>query len=192
MIRDAPKNDDLVAALRNHVRALSDDIGERSVVRGDGLERARAYVRQAFEAAGLTVREQTYDYNGRRVANLIADLPGSPTANGSASSPPYIVGAHYDTAVGTPGADDNASGVAAVMEIARVLSAHKSDSTLVFVAFDGEEQGLFGSWHYVEFHTSDQTIPGCLTISDGSFIAGGQHASPLTRHRRPQRCEGLC
>ena len=61
--------------LRHHVHTLSTGIGERSVVWGDGLDRAKDYVSQAFREAGLTVREQTYDYEGQRVANLIADLP---------------------------------------------------------------------------------------------------------------------
>ena len=78
----------------------------------------------------------------------------------------YLVGAHYDS-VSNPGADDNASGVAGVMEIARVLSAHTFDCTLVFVAFDGEEQGLFGSFHYVEYHDSDQNFVPDTGTHDG-------------------------
>ena len=106
--------DTLGAALGRHVRALAGDIGERSVLRGDGLEKAQDYVRRAFEAAGLAVSEQSYEYKGRRVANLIADLPG-----GGPSAVPYIIGAHYDTVLGTPGADDNARAVAVMLALAR-------------------------------------------------------------------------
>ena len=75
-------------------------------------------------------------------ANVVATKPGTVTPNNI-----YIVGAHYDSA-GTPGADDNASGVAGVLEAARVLSQYQFQSTLVFVAFDGEETGLNGSKQY--------------------------------------------
>ncbi|MFC1597180.1 M20/M25/M40 family metallo-hydrolase, partial [Planctomycetota bacterium] len=78
----------------------------------------------------------------------------------------YLVGAHYDS-VSNPGADDNASGVAGVMEIARVLSAHTFDSTLVFVAFDGEEMGLYGSYHYVEYHDSNHNLDEYTGTHDG-------------------------
>jgi Zn-dependent M28 family amino/carboxypeptidase len=72
----------------------------------------------------------------------VAVKPGVVTPNNI-----FIVGAHYDS-VGTPGADDDASSVAGVLEAARVLSQYQFQSTLVFVAFDGEETGLNGSWQY--------------------------------------------
>ncbi len=61
-----------------------------------------------------------------------------------------VVGAHFDAVPGSPGADDNASGTAGVLEIARVLMSEPTDMTLVFVAFDSEESGLLGSWHYAD------------------------------------------
>ncbi len=79
----------LIEALASHVRELSANIGERSVRRGDGLDRAKTYVHGAFEAAGLTVTEQTYEFDCRRVANLIADPPGAAT-----DATPYTIGAH--------------------------------------------------------------------------------------------------
>ena len=135
---EATANAELIEALRRHVRTLSTEIGERSVLRGNGLDRAEGYLRQAFQAAGLTVTEQTYDYAGRRVANLIADLPGAPT-----DPAPYIVGAHYDTVLGTPGADDNASAVAVMLELARRAAARTPAAALRFVAFTLEEPPAF-------------------------------------------------
>ncbi|MCH8809429.1 MAG: hypothetical protein IH993_06310, partial [Proteobacteria bacterium] len=79
MSSNAAATGGLIEALAGHVHELSAKIGERSVLRGDGLDRAKAYVRGAFEAAGLTVTEQAYEYDGRRVANLIADPPGAAT-----------------------------------------------------------------------------------------------------------------
>ena len=135
-------NGELIEALRRHVQTLSSDIGERSVLRGEGLKRAEGYLRRAFEAAGLTVREQTYDYAGQRVANLIADLPGAPE-----DSAPYIVGAHYDTVIGTPGADDNASAVAVMLELARRAAARPPAAPLRFVAFTLEEPPTHATRH---------------------------------------------
>jgi Zn-dependent M28 family amino/carboxypeptidase len=140
MPAEATANGDLTAALRRHVGALSAEIGERSVLRGDGLDRAKGYVRGAFEAAGLTVSEQTYEYAGRQVANLVADIPGRPQG-----ALPYIVGAHYDTVIGTPGADDNASAVAVMLELARHAVSLPTALPLRFVAFTLEEPPAFGS-----------------------------------------------
>lgn len=142
MIPEEASDDALGEALRRHVAALSVEIGERSGLRGDGLDRAEDYVRRAFEAAGLKVSEQSYDYGGRRVANLIADLPGT-----SPGPTPYIVGAHYDTVIGTPGADDNASAVAVLIELARRTAAHPPTAPLRFVAFTLEEPPAFTSNH---------------------------------------------
>jgi len=138
----ATANRELPAALKAHVRALAVDIGERAVVRGDGLDRARAYVKSAFEKAGLKVSEQPYEYEGRRVANLIADLPGATTGPA-----PYIVGAHYDTVPGTPGADDNASGVAVMLELARRAVGKPPKAPIRFVAFTLEEPPAHATRH---------------------------------------------
>ncbi len=142
MSPEATANAELIEALRRHVRTLSAEIGERSVLGGEGLDRAADYLRRAFQGAGLTVTEQTYDYAGRRVANLIADLPGAP-----ADPAPHIVGAHYDTVLGTPGADDNASAVAVMLELARRAAARTPAAALRFVAFTLEEPPAFGTRH---------------------------------------------
>ena len=132
----------LIEVLANHVHELSAKIGERSVLRGDGLDRAKAYVRDAFEAAGLTVTEQAYEYEGRRVANLIADPPGVAT-----DATPYIIGAHYDSVIGTPGADDNASAVAVMLELARRTTAKPPGVPLRYVAFTLEEPPTHATRH---------------------------------------------
>ncbi|MBC8337485.1 MAG: M28 family peptidase [Alphaproteobacteria bacterium] len=132
----------LMDALTGHVRELSTKIGERSVLRGSGLDRAKAYVRGAFEAAGLIVTEQTYEYGGRRVSNVIADSPGA-----MANAMPYIIGAHYDSVIGTPGADDNASAVAVMLELARRSKTKSPGVPLRFVAFTLEEPPTHATRH---------------------------------------------
>ena len=110
------------------------------MVRGDGLERAMDYIIDAFRKAGLSVQQQTYDYNGRSVANLIGALPGA-----VANRAPLLVGAHYDTVIGTPGADDNASAVAVMLELARWTAKNRPSAPVRFVAFTLEEPPNFGT-----------------------------------------------
>ncbi|MDP2618818.1 MAG: M20/M25/M40 family metallo-hydrolase [Hyphomicrobiales bacterium] len=129
-------------SLRKHVAALTVDIGPRTTLQGDGLERAARYIQKTFEDAGLKVAEQAYPYEGKRVANLIATLPGA-----AAASTYYAVGAHYDTVPGTPGADDNASAVAVMLELARRLSRRPVPVPVRFVAFTLEEPPAFMTGH---------------------------------------------
>lgn len=136
----APMTDtELTEALRRHVAALSVDIGERTSFHPDGLARAGDFVRGALEDAGLEVTDQSYAFRGIPVANLVADLPG-----GSGAPAYYLVGAHYDTVPGTPGADDNASGVAVLIELARRLVADPPSVPVRFAAFTLEEPPAFG------------------------------------------------
>ncbi len=123
---------DVEESLRRHVAALSDDIGDRTPLRPEKLARTADYVRAAFEAAGLRVSDQVYDYHGVFVANIIADPPGE-------SSAYYVIGAHYDTVPGTPGADDNASAVAVLLELAARLGRSPPPVPVRLVAFTLEE-----------------------------------------------------
>ena len=127
-------------ALRRHAATLSVEIGERTVFGGDSLTRAAGYIREVFEGAGLEVTEQAYEYCGRRVANLIA----APSAT-SAANAYYLVGAHYDTVPGTPGADDNASAVAVLLELGRRLADNPPPAPVRLVAFTLEEPPAFNT-----------------------------------------------
>lgn len=110
---------------------------------------AEQYVFEQFQAMGFTdVEYDPYSFTGASARNVIATLPGVETPEHI-----YIIGAHLDStspqaATNAPGANDNASGVAAVLEIARILKDYTFRSTIKFIAFTGEEQGLYGSSHY--------------------------------------------
>ncbi|MCX4803509.1 M28 family metallopeptidase [Streptomyces sp. NPDC058682] len=116
-----------------------------------------------FEAAGYTdVVRRTWTNAGHSADNVICTKPGT-----AAGRPVIIVCAHYDsrmadlnnTTARAPGADDNGSGVAAVLEIARLLAPVALSSTLQFVAFSGEEQGLWGATEYAaELHATDGEV----------------------------------
>ncbi|MBI4422890.1 MAG: M20/M25/M40 family metallo-hydrolase [Elusimicrobia bacterium] len=146
-VQDPASLSPLAARLHGHVVALARDIGERSAYQPDAQEKAKDYVLGAFRDAGFAAA--VFDYRAERPSdfarsapfrNLEATLPGTGRA-----LPEWIVGAHYDTAPGTPGADDNASGVAALLEAARLLRARRPARGIRFVAFGTEEPPAFGS-----------------------------------------------
>ncbi|MEE8392848.1 MAG: M28 family peptidase [Rhodospirillales bacterium] len=133
---------DIERRIERHLRELTVNIGDRSTSRPAALERARDYIRLELEGAGLDVAEQPYEFRGLPVANIIATLPGTDPA-----VPYYLVGAHYDTVFGTPGADDNASAVAVLLELARKLAARPPTAPVKLVAFTLEEPPAFNSRH---------------------------------------------
>ncbi len=128
--------------LRKHVEVLTVDIGPRTAFHGDSLPRAARYIRGVFESSGLEVSEQVYHYRGQRVANLVATPPDI-----DRTSAYYIIGAHYDTVPLTPGADDNASAVAVMLELARRLSVTQLPAPVRLVAFTLEESPTFSTRH---------------------------------------------
>jgi hypothetical protein len=121
------------ARLAAHVRALE---GERHP---DGspaaLERAAAYIERELGALGLGARRAPFRFRGREFPNVVAELAGT-----DPSAPRVLVGAHFDTVRGTPGADDNASGVAGLLECARLLSGWRGRATIELVGFNLEER----------------------------------------------------
>ena len=136
--------------LRRHVLRLASEIGERGVAKPAAAVRAAAYIEAELNAMGYTVAAQEYDAQGQRWRNLEATLRGSGQANEI-----IVVGGHYDTAEGAPGADDNGSGVAGVLELARSLAGKPGTRTIRFVFFGTEEQPSFptsamGSRHYAD------------------------------------------
>jgi hypothetical protein len=130
------KQREFAASLRNDVVALAGTIGERRLGHGDGLDRARDYVEGELSRAGYRPTRETFDARCMTVSNVVVELPGS-------TKEILVVGAHYDSAHGAPGANDNASGVAVLLSLARELRATKHERTLRFVAFANEEQPFF-------------------------------------------------
>lgn len=126
--------------LKSHVRTLAGEIGERNVWRYGALQAAAGYLEKELEGAGLAVADQSYTAEGKAVRNLEAELRGT-----SAPAEIILVGAHYDSVYGSPGANDNASGTAAVLEIARLLAGRPFPRTVRFVLFVNEEPPFFKS-----------------------------------------------
>ncbi|MGH6737185.1 MAG: M28 family peptidase [Methyloceanibacter sp.] len=121
-------------ALRAHVEALAVDIGPRTPFTASSLELAATYIQSVLVDAGYAVTEQPYQYLDYRVANIIGT-----SAAAAEASDFYVVGAHYDTVPTTRGADDNASAVAVMLELARRVSRARLKAPVLFVAFTLEE-----------------------------------------------------
>ncbi|MGA7935132.1 MAG: M28 family peptidase [Kovacikia sp.] len=104
------------------------------------------YIREQLEQWG-TVTTHEFKIKTRTHTNLILNLPAKP---GRPDNPPILIGAHYDAVPGTQGADDNASGVAVLLELARLFSEEPTYYPIQFIAFDLEEYGLQGSDDYAQ------------------------------------------
>ena len=124
----------LSEALARHVGVLAEEIGERNVWRLSRLALAARYIRETLTSLGYTPSRQRYEAMGIPVENLEAELLGT-----SKPEEIIIVGAHYDSVRGCPGANDNASGVAALLELASTLQSHSLSRTVRLVAFVNEE-----------------------------------------------------
>lgn len=126
--------------LKQHVETLAQQIGERNVWHSEALLAAASYIRDSLEDLGYRVQAQSFESEGVRVQNLEVEISGD-----VASEEIIVLGAHYDSVFGTPGANDNASGVAALLEIARLLAGKSYPRTLRLVAFANEEPPFFYS-----------------------------------------------
>ena len=160
--------------LIHHVCKLQDDdslaycneLGTRYSYATAKLNEAAQYLYNEYAVLGLSVTYDPFVYNSKPMTNVVAELPGV----GTDSKHIYIICAHYDSRSDipyhiAPGADDNASGSAAVLEAARILSQQQFPRTLRFIHFAGEEQGLIGSAHYVvEAFQRGDLIDGVINL----------------------------
>ena len=126
------------ARLEAHVRMLAEVLVPRDWQHPENLDRTAVYIREACVKAGARVSEQVYSFNGKTYRNVIAQF-------GPESSESVIVGAHYDAAGPFPGADDNASGVAGLLELAWLLGDTVLPQRVELVAYTLEESVHFGA-----------------------------------------------
>ena len=173
------------AQLYDTIRALQDDdaipgwdaLGSRYSF-APGLGDKREYIRRRMEQAGLAVRDQAFRLEDTTQVNIEGTLPGW----GPGEDLVYILCAHYDSTSDdpyhiAPGADDNASGVAGLLEAARILGRYRFRHTLRFVAFAVEEQKLTGSRLYVQAARAAGTQIGGVINLD--MIAWNSHGSDV-------------
>ena len=133
----------LAATFRRHVEKLAGEIGERNVSRRyEQLTEAADYIEQQFQAAGLQVTRQSFLVGERECHNLICEL--APHEGGGEV---LVIGAHYDSVEHCPGANDNGSGVAALLTLAGELATMELSGPVRLVAFANEEAPYFGTQH---------------------------------------------
>lgn len=128
----------LAARLKAHVEIVA--AREHNLHTYDALEDAARHIEETLAATGLAVARQEFAVRGKRVRNIEAVVE---PAAASADPAVIVVGAHYDSVIGSPGANDNASGVAAALELARLFAGRRLLRTLRFVAFVNEEPPYF-------------------------------------------------
>jgi Zn-dependent M28 family amino/carboxypeptidase len=178
------------AYLHRIVTVLARDIGVRSYRDLGRLNGTANYITEQFASLGYAVVRQPFLYRGNTYVNLIAEQAG-------ASSPEtaLIVGAHYDTVRSTPGADDNASGVAGLLGLARALAGERPDRTVRFVAFCLEEPPAYrtknmGSYHYaLSLKENHEQVEGMICLEMIGFFrdqkGSQQYPFPLMNRRYP-------
>ncbi len=156
--------------LDNHLYTHDGD--DRHYSSGPEHDLAQANIFDHFVAEGLDTYLDPFQYSSGTYYNVVGIHEGTTTPEQI-----YIIGAHYDS-VGNPGADDDASGVAGVMEAARVLSDYAFDSTIIFIAFDVEERGMIGSDAYATKHANDD-IRGMIEMDMIAFNLNQQNSGSI-------------
>ncbi|WP_139240816.1 M20/M25/M40 family metallo-hydrolase [Geitlerinema sp. PCC 9228] len=131
-------------------------------------QRTRDYLSEKLRSFGLSPQKQVFDLprdNARdKGVNIWAQRPGSNSQAGK-----VIVAAHYDTVAGSPGADDNGSGVATVLEIARLFAQHPTPATLQVIFFDAEEQGMLGSFAFTDVAAHRENVEAAIVLEMVGF-----------------------
>lgn len=174
--------------LQEHVRALE---GERHPLTSPGeLAAAEEYVAAELRGVGLQVERQPFTFGGREHCNVVGRRTGADPGR-----PRVLVAAHFDTVPGTPGADDNASGVAVMLEAARLLADAEPAATVEFVGFNLEEPQGFtyrvGSRRFAAVaRRRGVRYAGCLVLEMVGYTdprAGSQTVPPLLWWKRVPR-----
>jgi len=155
--------------LKEHVRNIHFD---RDPYQGYlKLEQAAQYIEKEFLKVGLDVKEDIFQWEGKTYKNIVAEKKGITSPRGV-----LILGAHYDTVPGSPGADDNSSAVALLLEVARNIQAVPLESTIRLIAFSLEEYDYGGSTHYVEsLKEGGEEILGMISVEMVGFTGPRQN-----------------
>jgi len=138
------------------------------------LEQAAQYIEREFQKIGLDVKEDTFQWEGKSYKNIVAEKKGLVSSHRV-----LILGAHYDTVPGSPGADDNASAIAVLLEVARNIQTVPLEGTVRLIAFSLEEYNFVGSTHYVEkFQRGEEEILGMISLEMVGFTGPRQDYPP--------------
>lgn len=179
------------ASLKRHVYRLAGEIGEHNVFHPEALKAAERYITGAWQEQGYEVVPQIYTTHGIDCANLEITRQGTNPQSGI-----ILIGAHYDSVFGSPGANDNGSGVAAMLELSRLFRTVQPKTTLRFVAFVNEEPPFYywssmGSMIYAkQAKRRGDNIRFMISLETLGFYSdtpGSQHYPPLLKYFYPDR-----
>lgn len=182
-------NEISVQQLKTHVKKLAGEIGEHNIFHPDALAASAQYITRQWQAQGYDVTPQTYRVKGLECSNLEITRAGK-----SHDNEIILVGAHYDSVFGSPGANDNGSGVAALLELSGMFRELQPKVTLRFVAFVNEEPPFFswnkmGSMIYAKAAKRRKDKIRCMicleTIGCYSNQPGTQQYPPLLKYFYP-------
>jgi hypothetical protein len=166
---------ELRSELVRDVQKLAGEIGERNMRRYPQLNAAAEFIENSLRQAGLQPRQDTYDVIGEACHNIEAEIRGTRPEI-------LVVGAHYDSVYGCPGANDNGSGVAAMLALARRFAGKQNGLTLRFVAFANEEPPYFqtkqmGSFVYASRCKSrGDKISGMISLETIGYFSDAPHS----------------
>ena len=178
ILKAAPLSPDEVALrdeLRASVQKLAGEIGERNVWHYPQLNAAADFIENSFSRAGLRTRRDSYDMHGQACHNIEAEIAG-------ARPEILLIGAHYDSVFGSPGANDNGTGVAATLALARRFVGRRPEHTLRFVAFVNEEPPYFlsdemGSFIYAgRCKARGDKISGMISLETIGYFSDAPHS----------------
>lgn len=165
------------ANLRLHVDRLAGLIGPRYLQKPSTIKASIGYLEGQWAGMGYRSRREVYDALGDEATNVIVEQQG-----GNRAAEILVLGAHYDTVFSTPGADDNASAVAVMLEVSRLLREHRGRRTIRYVAFACEEppyfnMGVMGSQHHaLEAHKRGDKIVGMLCLEMVGYYDSADHS----------------
>jgi len=160
----------LRAELVADVRKLAGEIGERNMSRYPQLLATTEFVESSLTSAGLMPQRLSYELRGRACHNIEVEIRGT-------SPEVFVIGAHYDSVLGSPGANDNGSGVAALLALARRFAGKPTGKTLRFVAFVNEEPPYFqtedmGSFVYAKrCNERGDRIAGMISLETIAYFS---------------------
>jgi Zn-dependent M28 family amino/carboxypeptidase len=138
------------------------------------MEEAARYIYEELQEAGFNAWKEPFQWEGRWFHNIVAEKRGC-------TSPEHllILGAHYDTVPGSPGADDNASAVAVLLEVAKQVQGTTLSSSVRFIAFALEEYGYIGSIHHASRARHEgEKIDGMISLEMVGFTGPEQKYPP--------------
>lgn len=148
----------------------------------DACDALAAYLYDTLDGFGLSVRRDPWRYKLRSGDNIEATLAGTLDSPGV-----LIVCAHYDSVQISPGADDDGSGVSVILAVADIMSKYSFNSTVRFVLFSGEEQGLLGSYKYAQAaYRNDEQIIGVLNLDGVGYANTTENIGKIRHHTNDQ------